>query len=408
MREYIKYGIRRLLGAGGYAIVGTQTLVDLQQTLVDLQQTRVDLQQTRVDLQRTAEDIKNKIDALRRQQDNIWADGFSDRLRAAADACIEQLKADETLGDREAIAEYYLQAVSNVNRLWLREGGFPLDPYPDDDLTFEYAFNHNIYVPGQGNEVEVSVHKPVSWRHLTRDRNCGIFLIVGQSNAANHSNSPYSSQRAVYNFDFLRMLCTQACDPLPGASGLGGSVWSRLGDILIERKMFRRVIFVPVAFGGSFIADWLPGGSKHGRVALALSRLRKELCLSMLPFSAVLWQQGEAEANHTQMSSLAYQKSFYELATELRRYGVFAPVFVALTTFCQAEGNPFRNHEAIREAQKNIPDTTKAIFPGPDTDLIGPEERFDGCHFSGEGAQHCAELWYDALCRRQSILEQFR
>jgi hypothetical protein len=46
------------------------------------------------------------------------------------------------------------------------------------------------------------------------------------------------------------MRCFHASDPLPGASGTGSSVWSRLGDLLIEQEVFPCALFVPLPFGG--------------------------------------------------------------------------------------------------------------------------------------------------------------
>jgi hypothetical protein len=37
---------------------------------------------------------------------------------------------------------------------------------------------------------------------------------------------------------------------------------------------------------------------------------------------------------------------------------------------------------------------------GPDTDALGPDFRFDGCHFSRRGADLVATLWFNALTGR--------
>jgi hypothetical protein len=315
--------------------------------------------------------------------------------------------AERAEGERRGLASHYARSASVVSRHWLRQGQPPPDPYPKDDLSLQYALSSNVFIPGEGNDLEIDPHRPsFPWRHLFTDPRCGVFLILGQSNAANHGGTPYTARGEVYGLDFLRMRCFHASDPLPGASGTGGSIWSRLGDLLIEKRVFERTLFVPLAFGGAYIVDWIPGGKFHGRTALALSRLRKDLSGLLLPFSAVLWQQGEAEANHTRMSALTYTKHFHDIVGDLRNNGVFAPVFVAQATKCDAGPHPYENRPAIREAQSTLPDPSAGVFPGPDTDSIGASDRYDGCHLSEKGLRRCSELWFNVLSRRRDLLRK--
>jgi hypothetical protein len=311
----------------------------------------------------------------------------------------------ELPGESPALAAHYARLANLVSRYWIADSQSPTDLYPDDDMTLEYSIAAVDY--RAADEAPVDEELPsLPWRQLWSDPECGVLLLLGESNAANHGETRYTPQRPVFSLDFRRMQCFRAADPLAGASGAGGSIWSRLGDMLIENGVFRRVLFVPLAFGDSSIRDWVPEGPMHRRTALALSRLRKELDVSVLPFSAVLWQQGEAEANHTQMSAQAYRMHFHDLVADLRANGVFAPVFAASATFCKAGPHSFQNRTAVRKALLELPDPTGGIFAGPDTDAIGPEGRFDGCHFSENGLRRCAELWLGTLGARQNLLEK--
>jgi hypothetical protein len=76
----------------------------------------------------------------------------------------------------------------------------------------------------------------------------------------------------------------------------------------------------------------------------------------------------------------------------LRSLGVTAPLFVAQSTICCGPRN-----DVIREAQRSVIDPAQAIFPGPDTDALGFEHRWDDCHFSTSGLRRAAELWLEAL-----------
>src|SRR5262249_42279517 len=150
----------------------------------------------------------------------------------------------------------------------------------------------------------------VPWRHLFDDPDTGVFLVMGQSNAANHGDRRHTAGDQVFAFDFFRTQATVASDPLPGGSGTGGSVWTRLGDPLISGGVFKRVLFIPIAYGGTYAADWAPNGTMSRRTAMALARLRRTLGSRVVNVSAVLWQQGEAEANHTQMTAAQYRAVF--------------------------------------------------------------------------------------------------
>jgi Carbohydrate esterase, sialic acid-specific acetylesterase len=314
---------------------------------------------------------------------------------AGAEACAES----------RALAVHYARLANLVSRHWVSGAGLPADPYPDDDLSPEYAIA--AIDDGAAQKAADNSDLPtLPWRQLWTDPDCGVLLVLGQSNAANHGEARYTAAKDVFSLDFRHMLCRRAADPLAGASGAGGSIWPRLGDLLIETGAFRRVLLVPLACGESSIKDWTPEGTMHPRTTLALSRLRKELDVSVLPFSAVLWQQGETEANHTQMSAQAYKMHFHDVVADLRANGVFAPIFAACATFCEASPPAFQNRTAIRQALLELPDATGGIFGGPDTDTIGPEGRFDGCHFSEHGLQRCAELWLDALSPRRRLLEK--
>ncbi|HEX8077929.1 MAG TPA: sialate O-acetylesterase, partial [Chthoniobacterales bacterium] len=327
------------------------------------------------------------------------------RLDRAGMKCTGQNVALDNGADYRALATHYARSADLISRYWTRLGQLPSDPFPDDDGSLKFAVSTGAYVPG--NEVDVDdTATRIPWRHLFSDPDCGVFLVMGQSNAGNHGETRFSARNEVYCLDFLRLQCFAGADPLPGASGTGGSIWSRLGDMLIDKGLFRRVLFVPIAFGGSFVTDWTPGNSMHRRTSLCLNRLQKELGDALIPFSAVFWQQGEAEANHTRMSAAAYKMHFHDIVADLRAGGVFAPIFVARATHCEAGPHPFQNHEAIREAQTDLAKPENGILTGPDIDTIGAEGRSDGCHLSERGLHLCAELWFDVLAQSRSVLHK--
>jgi|GEM_PF-4159824 len=421
MRQFIRKNIRRILGLqaletavadltrelaetkGGVSATQGQVGEILSHMIVLRQELAVKLREITVQQQRLrdAESIKGATAEADRTPGE-QARKVARALDSLGGRCLVEASPSH---EGAALACWYALAADLVAQFWGHDGCPPPDPYPDDDFTLDYAIQRNVFVPGPGNEADAaSDARRVPWRQLFGEPDCGVFLVCGQSNAANHGEGTYAPKHAVYNFDFLRFRCVRADDPLGGASGNGGSIWSRLGDLLVERGVFRSVVFVPIAVGGSFVTDLVPGGSKHGRTTLALSRLMKALGQLPLPFSAVLWQQGEAEANHTAMSAAAYQAHLRDVVADLRSRGVFAPVFVAAATYCEAGPHPFDNAAQIRDAQLAVADPSAGFFPGPDVDTVAGDGRYDRCHLSEAGLQRCAELWFEVLAPRGSLL----
>jgi hypothetical protein len=220
---------------------------------------------------------------------------------------------------------------------------------------------------------------------------CAVMLAFGQSNIANEGDpeARYAARQAVFNFDFLSGRCYRARDPLLGATWDRSNVLTRLGDLLIERGRFARILLVPIAFGGSFVAEWSPGGRHFPRLALAVDRLAR----AGLAVSHALWHQGEAEAAEGAPELVAaYGRHFRAIVGALRQRGVAAPIYVSQATVCRNRPN-----EALRAVQRSLVDPAAGLRPGPDTDGIGLDERWDGCHFGKSGLERAARLWYEAL-----------
>ena len=274
--------------------------------------------------------------------------------------------------------------------------------FKEDDWSLDYVKSMGCYVPGNETEPTVGIRE-YPLMGLLDDPDCGVFLVAGQSNAANHGDIPYRPKSEVYTLNFMNMRCYLAEDPLSGSSGMGGSIWSRLGDQLVKEGVYRKVLFVPLAFGGTFARDWIQGGSMVRRLDLCLSRLYKAVG-GIVPFSAVFWQQGEAEANHTDMSPEAYVEHIQCLIASLRERFVVAPVFVATATLCACNSPVFDNARQIRKGQHDLVMPELGVLAGPDLDQVGIDERYDACHLSDIGLSHCARLWLDVIRDAKPVL----
>jgi hypothetical protein len=213
-----------------------------------------------------------------------------------------------------------------------------------------------------------------------------VALVFGQSNAGNWGESPKAAGPSV--FYFFRGEYGRARDPLRGANGDGGSVWTRLGDKVIAARLYDRVVFVPAAIGATDIALWAPGGLLHEDL---LRNVREAKDAGHI-FTHLLWHQGESDAVLGTRKE-DYQQRFIAMLAALRALGVDAPAFVAVATRC----GDYPPNAEIRAAQTELVNPALGIFAGPDTDQLDTTFRHDGCHFSNAGLDAHAEMWLKVL-----------
>ncbi|MBK9234544.1 MAG: hypothetical protein IPO19_00130 [Rhodoferax sp.] len=147
-----------------------------------------------------------------------------------------------------------------------------------------------------------------------------VLLVLGQSNAANHG--ALREQKPVALPVVLEEGCALATDPLPGATGRGGSIWSALPQALEAAGVDRRnVVFSVLAVDATSIADWTsPDSPLRQRLVQRLAALKR---IGLMP-DLVLWQQGEADAR-LGTDPMAYAAALQQLRTLLDAGGSQAP-----------------------------------------------------------------------------------
>ena len=219
------------------------------------------------------------------------------------------------------------------------------------------------------------------------DRRRIVLLALGQSNAGNHGAAgPLDNSPVTVAIDGK---CVSARDPLPGATGQGGSIWQRLAVALVQQDDRRAVVLAVFAVDASSIDDWIRDGSPlRGSLEQQLAQLQQ---LGLRP-DVILWQQGEADAR-AGMTEASYAAKLDALAKLLDEAGMQSPVYLARSTVCRSPAN-----EAIRSAINSKIGTGGHWQSGPDTDqLTGREFRLDDCHFSAKGLDAAARMWAIAL-----------
>ena len=241
-----------------------------------------------------------------------------------------------------------------------------------------------------------------------------VFVVAGQSNAANHGAEKQTTKtKRVAAFDGTGWRL--ADDPQPGASGSGGSFLPPFGDAVAE-KFGAPVGLVACGVGATSVREWLPKGSTFPNPPTLEGRVRKladgnweskgdlfaafrDRMKQLGPrgFRAVLWHQGESDANQKDatrtLSGKLYREYLEKLIRESRKdIGWDAPWFVAQVSY-HAPGD--EASADIRAAQASLWKDGVAL-EGPDTDALKGEFRDGGgkgVHFSGPGLREHADRW---------------
>lgn len=280
-----------------------------------------------------------------------------------------------------------------------------------------------------------------------------IYVIAGQSNAANHAETKTQSKNPlVVMYDPVTGSWSPCQDPLPFASvysplvGAGtrgqGSTWPELGDLLANDEQIP-IGFLSTAMGGSPLKSWLPDGAAfysdlnikkqptnyklYQRLLTSVQRLVTE----SKGFKMVLWHQGESDlancnfANSALCDSVQYKERFMKLKMALDKdLNTNTRWMVAQTSFFPAgvagymQGQPcvsIKNHYAASGAllvtsQRSLWGLNN-IVQGPSSDDLLDSYRFPGflggcVHFSYKGQAEMSKRWYASIVQARSATGQ--
>ncbi|HPS56812.1 MAG TPA: sialate O-acetylesterase [Spirochaetota bacterium] len=217
-----------------------------------------------------------------------------------------------------------------------------------------------------------------------------VALALGQSNSANFGETCYTSRREVYNYYEGNLYLAE--DPMLGADGPKGSVWTRFADMVIESGMYEKVVFVTIGIGATSVECWTDGEcSGYLRETLA------DLAKHNIKLTHILWHQGEQD-NLEGTDHSTYTSRMGKLLAIFREYGQAAPMYVSIASY---QPNDFSKNfisREVRQGQVEFINNTGGVLCGPDTDkLVSKENRYDGVHFSNAGLKSFARLWFNAI-----------
>lgn len=259
--------------------------------------------------------------------------------------------------------------------------------------------------------------KPVGEARVERVGVGEVFVVAGQSNSANHGAEKQTTKtKKVSTFDGTNWQF--ANDPQPGASGASGSFLPPFGDAVAE-KFGVPVGLAACGVGATSVREWLPKGatfpnpptiethvkkvgdaweSKGDIYAAFRDRVKQ---LGPNGFRAVLWHQGESDANQADATRTLPGKLYREYLEKLIRdsrkdVGWDAPWFVARASY---HGPDDEGSADLRDAQAALWKGGIAL-EGPDTDALKGEWRDGGgkgVHFSGPGLREHAARWVEKV-----------
>ncbi|MBS3647819.1 hypothetical protein KEU06_04140 [Pseudaminobacter sp. 19-2017] len=230
-----------------------------------------------------------------------------------------------------------------------------------------------------------------------------VLLVLGQSNASNHTGQRNRSAYGARVINFFAKRCFIAASPLLGSTDARGEYWTQLGNLLIASGEIDNVIIISQAFSGSEIARWSRGGDLNG----LLVETARQLQDVGYRVTDVLWVQGESDYVKG-TSTEAYQEGFRSMADTLRQQGIDAPIYVSVATKCLEPSNGgFKTHvpdNAIVRAQQALSRSGDGFRQGVNTDaLLDDVDRYDDCHIGGTGAEKASRAWADLLLTDRRI-----
>lgn len=225
---------------------------------------------------------------------------------------------------------------------------------------------------------------------LLKSANPIVLLALGQSNAGNHGTPSGPSPAVAVITD--RGECHRMVDPLPGATGTGGSIWARLPQALQAAGSHRAWVIAVLAVDATTVENWTDA---NGPISRALGQQLRQMQAAGLPPEFVLWQQGEADAR-IGTDATQYAAGLRALASAARLQGFAGHWLLAKSTVCRSPpSSPIR--AAINQLHQEDP---SLFLQGPDADtLLTTDARSDGCHLSDSGLKLAAEGWAQSIVK---------
>lgn len=206
-----------------------------------------------------------------------------------------------------------------------------------------------------------------------------VIVIVsgGQSNAANNIPTKHVTRGPLY--EWFDGQCFKLRDPLLGATGKNGSIWSLYAEQL-SGQTGQAVMVIAGAVGGTQFADWNdPRSGYYAALRGRIDTARK----AGYRIDAIIWHQGETDAA-VERDLTAFRKDAGDLIGRLLADVPSAPLYLFQASRCTGTYRENGVPGLVREL-RTLAATSPRIIAGMNTDALGKEYRWDTCHFNALG-----------------------
>ena len=210
-----------------------------------------------------------------------------------------------------------------------------------------------------------------------------VILAGGQSNAGNVIPTRYTAGDAVSVW--YDGQCYPASDPLPGATGDDGSIWSMLGDA-VAKQTVRPVVLVLASFGGTQFRDW--NDPRTGLYDALEGRLVTARQAGFRP-DVILWHQGETDAG-IERDFNALQREMVSLTDRLLKDAPGASLYLFQVSRCR-NARRLNGVPEMIAVFGSVAAANPRVVLGMNTDVLGKEYRWDECHFNARGREAIVE-----------------
>ncbi|NVI81425.1 sialate O-acetylesterase [Janthinobacterium sp. BJB401] len=210
-------------------------------------------------------------------------------------------------------------------------------------------------------------------------------LVIGQSISSNCNEHVYPAVDNVFQVGKDGVIKI-ASDPFEWADCNHGSMWMPLGKKLIGAGIARKVIFMPIGVGGTKVADWQAGGVAFGKLNIAIGVILAQ----GIKFDFAFWHQGSSDSGTDKdvyIQRLGEVIGYVNSKIKVNRW------MIAAHSRCGMAYD--RNIESAQLIFGNAPELKR--YPGPNTNLLGDEYRFDACHLNEKGQEKMSSMWLDSV-----------
>jgi hypothetical protein len=240
-------------------------------------------------------------------------------------------------------------------------------------------------------------------------------FVWGQSLASNSGHGRYAARDSDKTCVYADGNFYPCSDPIVGAEGPGGSVWSRFPDFMLGRPInnstVSQIIIGCCAQGSTSITDWAPGGSEAPRLLRCLS----DYIANVGQPTHLAYSQGEQDVGI--LSTEQWVDRWQAMLASVRNLGCTSEIWTSIETICNVRtaADPFDEdvirrlpdsyvhievgRQNIRAAQRRVGTFGPVTRLGPNLDLIDWHLRAcgDGCHFGERGLAMAGQAWATAL-----------